>query len=352
MLFCLPNKNYEGFAMTYRVAINGFGRIGRVVLRILEQRRRNNTSKAQLIAINDLGSTEDLAYLLKYDSVHGRFDGDISFESQSLHVNNQKIHCYAARDPQELPWKDLGIDVVLEATGHFLTREKATRHLNAGAKRVLLSAPAKDSPDATICYGVNTQDFRPDMKIISTASCTTNCIAPVAKIIHEALGIKKALVTTIHSYTNDQRLLDLHHDDKRRGRAAALSMIPTTTGAAQAVALVLPELKNRFQGLAIRVPTPNVSLIDMVCQVEKNTSVGAVNQLLEAGARGRFKNIMDYCTEALVSIDMNGTNCSSIVDASCTQVVDGDLVKIMAWYDNEWGFANRAVDLLELLGSV
>jgi glyceraldehyde 3-phosphate dehydrogenase len=335
--------------MTYRVAISGFGRIGRVVLRILEQRRLLGASKAQVVAINDLGTTDDMAYLLGYDSVHGRFKGEVGFEAQHLLVNNQKINCYAARDPQELPWGDLGIDIVLDATGHFLTREKATRHLNAGAKRVLLSAPAKD-PDATICYGVNTEDFKAAMKIISTASCTTNCIAPVAKTLHEALGIKKASVTTIHSYTNDQRLLDLHHEDKRRGRAAALSMIPTTTGAAQAVALVLPELKGRFQGLAIRVPTPNVSLIDMVCQTEKSSSVASVNQLLQEASRGRFKNIMDYCDQPVVSIDMNGTHCSSIVDASCTQVVDGDLVKVMAWYDNEWGFANRAVDLIELLG--
>ncbi len=239
----------------------------------------------------------------------------------------------------------------MEATGNFLTRDKASRHLNAGAKRVLLSAPAKDAPDATICYGVNTKDFKPEMKIISTASCTTNCIAPVARVLHDALNIKKASVTTIHSYTNDQRILDLHHEDKRRGRAAALSMIPTTTGAAQAVALVMPELKGRFQGLAIRVPTPNVSLIDMVCQVEKSTNVEAVDQMLKEASRGLFKGVMDYCEEPLVSIDINGTNCSSIVDSSCTQVVDGDLVKVMAWYDNEWGFANRAVDLLELLGT-
>jgi glyceraldehyde 3-phosphate dehydrogenase len=337
--------------MTYRVAINGFGRIGRVVLRILEQRRKQGLSQARIVGINDLGSTDDLAYLLKYDSVHGRFDGEVAFENQHLLINNQKINCYAARDPQELPWKELDVDVVLEATGHFLTREKAHKHIIAGAKRVLLSAPAKDAPDATICYGVNTQDFKPAMKIISTASCTTNCIAPVAKILHENLIINKASVTTIHSYTNDQRILDLHHDDKRRGRAAALSMIPTTTGAAQAVALVLPELKGRFQGLAIRVPTPNVSLIDMVCQVEKKTSVEAINNMLKEASLGRFKNIMGYCDEPVVSIDINGTNCSSIVDSSCTQVIDGDLIKVMAWYDNEWGFANRAVDLLELLGT-
>lgn len=337
--------------MTYRIAINGFGRIGRVVLRILEQRRLMGATQGQIVAINDLGCPDDHAYLLKYDSVHGRFNGDVSFLDQHLQVNGQRIDCFAMKDPQELPWRSYDVDVVLEATGHFLTRDKASRHLNAGAKKVLLSAPAKDSPDATICYGINQGDYRSEMKIISTASCTTNCIAPVAKLLHEALGIKKASVTTIHSYTNDQRILDLHHEDKRRGRAAALSMIPTTTGAAKAIALVMPELKGRFQGLAIRVPTPNVSLIDMVCQVEKSTTEAQVNQMLQEAAQSRFKGIMDFCNEPLVSIDMNGTNCSSIVDAMCTQVVDGDLVKVMAWYDNEWGFANRAVDLLELLGT-
>jgi glyceraldehyde 3-phosphate dehydrogenase len=245
----------------------------------------------------------------------------------------------------------LGIDVVLESTGLFLTREKALKHVEAGAKKVLLSAPA-ENPDATICYGVNTHDYQSEMKIISTASCTTNCIAPIARIVHDELKILKASVTTIHSYTNDQRILDLPHSDKRRARAAALSMIPTSTGAAKAVALVMPELEGKFQGIAVRVPTPNVSLIDMVCQVEKKTSVNVVNQMLmQAALRPEWKDILGYTDEPIVSVDMLGTDCSSIVDSLCTQVVDNDLVKIMSWYDNEWGFTNRAVDLIELLGT-
>lgn len=337
--------------MTYRVAINGFGRIGRVVLRILEERRKLSKTTAEVVAINDLGSCDDQAYLLKFDSVHGRFKGEVSFDNHSLLVNGQKISCTAIKDPADLPWRKLGIDVVLEATGHFLSREQASRHLEAGARKVLMSAPAKDKLDATICYGINTHDYKNHMQVVSTASCTTNCIAPVARVLHDQFRIKKASVTTIHSYTNDQRVLDLHHEDKRRGRAAALSMIPTTTGAAKAVSLVMPELEGRFQGLAIRVPTPNVSLIDMVCQVEKKTSAQEINNALQQAALGPLKGIMDYCEEPVVSVDLLGTNCSSIVDSSCTQVVDGDLVKVMAWYDNEWGFGNRAADLVELLGT-
>lgn len=337
--------------MAFKVAINGFGRIGRVVFRILEERRRANKSNATVVAVNDLAKPDDLAYLLKYDSVHGRFNADISFDNNLLLVNDQKIRCTSAREPRDLPWRDLGVDVVLESTGHFLNRDQATKHLDAGARKVLLSAPAKDKPDATICFGVNSDEYQSDMKIVSTASCTTNCIAPVARVLHDTFKIKKAFVTTIHSYTNDQRILDLVHEDKRRSRAAALSMIPTTTGAAKAVSLVIPELEGRFQGLAIRVPTPNVSLIDMVCQVEKKTDKEEVNAILEQAARDKFRGIMDYSKEPIVSIDMNGTNCSSIVDSLCTQVIDGDLIKVMSWYDNEWGFGNRAADLIELLGT-
>lgn len=336
--------------MSYKIAINGFGRIGRVALRILEERRLLG-AQAEVVAINDLASTEELAYLLKYDSVHGRFKGDIARDNGFLVVNGQKIRALAIKDPAELPWKELGVDVVLESTGLFLSRDKASKHLQAGARKVLLSAPAKDSPDATICYGVNNSDYRSDMTIVSTASCTTNCIAPVAKVLHEKLGIKKASVTTIHSYTNDQNLLDLPHADKRRSRAAAVSMIPTSTGAAKAISLVLPELEGRFQGMAIRVPTPNVSLIDMVCQVSRRTSIDEVNASLKAAAEGPLKGVVGYCDEAVVSVDMMGTNCSSIVDSLCTEVIDGDMVKVLAWYDNEWGFTNRAVDLLELMGT-
>lgn len=336
--------------MAIRVAINGFGRIGRIALRIIEERRKLNKTNIDVVAINDLAPIDTLAYLLKYDSVHGRFKGEVKADNNDLIVNDRKILCHKIASPSELPWAKTSVDVVLECTGMFLSRSGAEKHLAAGAKRVLLSAPAKDSPDATICFGVNHKDFRSDMKIVSTASCTTNCIAPVARVLHDHFGIKKASVTTIHSYTNDQRILDLAHEDKRRARAAALSMIPTSTGAAKAVSLVMPELEGRFQGLAIRVPTPNVSLIDMVCQVEKGTSTDEVNAKLKAAAEGPLKGIMGYTDEPIVSVDMVGTDCSSIIDAGCTQVVDKDLVKVMSWYDNEWGFTNRAVDLLELLG--
>lgn len=336
--------------MTIKVAINGFGRIGRIALRIIEERKKAKKTDISVVGINDLAPVDMLSYLLKYDSVHGRINGDVQHDNETIVVNGRAIACSKIANPAELPWKQLGVDVVLESTGLFLSRDKAQKHLDAGAKRVLLSAPAKDAPDATICYGVNHHHFKKDMRIVSTASCTTNCIAPVARVIHDQFTIKKASVTTIHSYTNDQRILDLAHDDKRRARAAALSMIPTSTGAAKAVSLVMPELEGLFSGLAIRVPTPNVSMIDMVCQTAKRTSVAEVNSALKAAANGPFAGIMDFCEEPIVSIDMVGTNCSSIIDAMCTQVVDGDLVKIMSWYDNEWGFANRAVDLLELLG--
>jgi glyceraldehyde 3-phosphate dehydrogenase len=341
----------RGLLMTFRVAINGFGRIGRIALRIIEERKKLGQTEAEVVAVNDLSSADMLAHLLKYDSVHGRFKGDVLVDNQDLFVNGRKIEGLKIQDPAKLPWDRLGVDVVLEATGLFLNRDMALKHVAAGAKKVLLSAPA-DNPDATICYGVNHQVYRPEMTIISTASCTTNCIAPIARILHDELNILKASVTTIHSYTNDQRILDLPHSDKRRARAAALSMIPTGTGAAKAVSLVMPELEGKFQGIAVRVPTPNVSLIDMVCQVEKKTSVNAVNQILkQASMLPKWNNILGYSDEPLVSIDMVGTNCSSIVDSLCTQIVDNDLVKIMSWYDNEWGFTNREVDLIELLGT-
>lgn len=337
--------------MSIRVAINGFGRIGRIALRILEERRLANKTDISVVAINDLASLDTLTYLLKYDSVHGRFDGSVAQSESDLLVNGERIRCLSIRDPEQLPWKEMDVDVVLESTGLFLSREKAGKHLMAGAKKVLMSAPAKDEPDATICFGINNSDYRPEMKLVSTASCTTNCIAPVARVLHDHLGIKKASVTTIHSYTNDQCVLDLPHPDKRRGRAAGLSMIPTSTGAAKAVALVMPELSGLFQGLAIRVPTPDVSLIDMVCEVSQKTTVDEVNGLLKKASMDRFQGILGYCDEPIVSVDMVGTTCSSIVDSLCTQVVDGDLIKVMSWYDNEWGFTNRAVDLLQLMGN-
>ncbi len=328
-----------------KLAINGFGRIGRVALRILLER-----SNLNVIAINDLASADELAYLLKYDSVHGRLAHSIYPKDNYLWINDQKIQIFNEKDPANLPWKDLGVDIVLESSGHFLSKEQASKHLIAGAKKVVISAPStNDSADATICYGVNNEAYKPNMTVISTASCTTNCIAPLAKILDDNLGIKKALVTTIHSYTNDQNLLDLPHKDKRRSRAAALSLIPTTTGAARAIALVLPDLKNKFDGIAIRVPTPNVSLVDMVVEVQKDASAEQINGLFEKYSKSSFKNILDICYEPLVSIDFNGSSYSSIVDAKNTMVIDKNLVKVLAWYDNEWGFTNRAVDLLEMV---
>lgn len=336
--------------MTVRVAINGFGRIGRVAMRIIEERRRAKNDMA-VVAVNDLAPRDMLSYLLKYDSVHGRFNGDVQHNDHGILVNGEQVACFNMANPAELPWGKLNVDVVLESTGIFLTRAGAQKHLDAGARRVLLSAPAKDKPDATICYGVNHHNYRSDMKIISTASCTTNCIAPVARILHDQFGIKKASVTTIHSYTNDQRILDQSHEDKRRARAAAVSMIPTVTGAAKAIALVMPELEGLFSGLAIRVPTPNVSLIDMVCQVKKSTSILEINAVLKKASLEQFAGVLGYSDEPIVSVDILGTNCSSIIDSLCTEVIDGDLVKVLSWYDNEWGFTNRAIDLVQLMGS-
>lgn len=328
-----------------RIAINGFGRIGRAALRIIQQR-----SDLQVVAINDLADIDTLAYLLKYDSVHGRYPGKVQVEKDALIIDGNPVKICSEKDPALLPWKALEVDVVLEATGHFLSRDKAAKHLEAGAKKVLISAPTSgESPDATICFGVNSEAFKPEMQVVSTASCTTNCIAPVAKILNDNFGIKKASVTTVHSYTNDQHVLDLAHKDKRRARAAALSMIPTTTGAAKAVALVLPELEGKFDGMAIRVPTPNVSCIDLVAVLAKDTTVQELNTKFLEASKGIYKGILGYTEDPVVSIDMNGTNESSIVDAGCTKVMGGNLVKILAWYDNEWGFGNRAVDLLSLM---
>ena len=336
--------------MAKRIAINGFGRIGRVAFRILRQRAKMGQTGLQVAAINDLTNIDTLAHLLKYDSVHGRFDAEVKVDGQSLVVDGQQIHISSERDPKNLPWARREIDVVLEATGIFSDPAKARMHIEAGAKKVLISAPTKGTkPDATICYGVNHDVFTKDMQIISTASCTTNCIVPVAKILNDAFGIESAMVTTVHSYTNDQRILDLPHSDLRRARAAAVSMIPTSTGAAKAVALVLPELEGKFDGIAIRVPTPNVSCVDLVATLSKKTDASEINAKLKAASEGVFKGVMGFTDEPLVSIDMNGTNESSIVDGGVTKVLGGKMVKILAWYDNEWGFTNRAVDLLKLL---
>lgn len=336
--------------MTKRIAINGFGRIGRVAFRILHERQKQGKSDVEVVAINDLTDPATLAHLLKYDSVHRTFAGDVRVDGNTLIVDGKPIQVYAEKDPTNLPWAKHEVDVVLESTGHFLGKDTAGRHLTAGAKKVLISAPSKgEPPDATICYGINHDAFRPEMTVVSTASCTTNCLVPVAKVLHESFGIDRAMVTTVHSYTNDQRILDLPHSDLRRARAAAVSMIPTSTGAAKAVALVLPELKGKFDGMAIRVPTPNVSVIDLVCHVQKDTTAEEVNQALQAASEGPLQGVMGFTMTPLVSSDFIGTCESSVVDGPCTMVLDKRMVKVLSWYDNEWGFTNRAVDLLELL---
>jgi glyceraldehyde 3-phosphate dehydrogenase len=330
--------------MSVNVAINGFGRIGRNVLRAAQ-----NTPEFEIVAINDLTSPQTLAHLLKYDSIHGIFDADVSVTDDSILVNGKKIKVCSERDPAALPWKKLGVDVVIESTGFFTNGKDAGKHLQAGAKKVIISAPGKEV-DLTVCMGVNDGVYdAASHNIVSNASCTTNCLAPVAKVLLENFGIVKGLMTTVHAYTNDQRILDLPHDDMRRARAAAMSMIPTTTGAAKAVSLVLPELKGKLDGLAVRVPTPNVSLVDLVVETEKTTSVEEVNAALKTAANGSLKGILDFCETPLVSIDFNGNPASSSVDAATTSVIAGNMVKVMSWYDNEWGYSNRIVDLVKLM---
>lgn len=334
--------------MTKRIAINGFGRIGRAAFRIIHERRKAGASDLEVVAINDLTDNATLAHLLKYDSVHRRFNAEVSATESGIVVDGKEIKITAERDPKALPHKDNAVDVVFESTGVFRSREKAAWHLDAGAKKVLFSAPYKgQAPDATVCFGINNADLKPEHTVVSTASCTTNCLAPVAKVLDESFGIEKALLTTVHSYTNDQRILDLPHSDLRRARAAAVSMIPTTTGAAAAVALVLPQLEGKFDGMAIRVPTPNVSLVDVVAHLKKDATEEEVNAALKAAADGPLKGVMGYSDEPLVSCDYIGTNESSIVDALSTKSLGGNLVKVLAWYDNEWGFTNRAIDLLD-----
>lgn len=327
--------------MGTRVAINGFGRIGRCFLRASK-----GYQEFEVVAINDLTDAKTLAHLLKYDSVHGIFAADIKTGEGSITVDGREIKILAMTEPEKLPWKDLGVDIVIESTGRFTDKPSASKHLNAGAKWVIISAPAKE-PDMTVCMGVNEETLDPkNHRIISNASCTTNCLAPVAKVIHNEFKIIKGLMTTIHSYTNDQRILDLPHKDLRRARAAAMSMIPTTTGAAKAVGLVLPDLKGKLNGLAIRVPTPNVSVVDLVAEVSKEVTVEEVNGALKKAAEGPMKGILQYSEEPLVSIDLNGNNHSAIVDSKLTMVLEGRMVKVLAWYDNEWGYSSRIRDLI------
>jgi len=330
--------------MALRVAINGFGRIGRSVLRAAAK-----DTAIEFVAINDLTDAKTLAHLLKYDSVHGMFPGEVSAEGDKIIVNGKAIKVLAVRNPSELPWKELKVDVVIESTGLFTSKEKASQHLTAGAAKVIISAPATD-PDITIVLGVNDKQYdKSKHHIISNASCTTNCLAPVAKVLQDSFGIEKGLVTTVHSYTNDQSILDLPHKDLRRARAAALSMIPTTTGAAKAVSLVLPELKGKLDGMAIRVPTANVSVVDLVVTLSKPTDAAQVNAALKAAADGPLKGILGFTSEELVSVDFNGNPLSSIVDGPSTKVLGGDMVKVISWYDNETGFSTRVVDLMKIL---
>jgi len=329
-----------------RVAINGFGRIGRNFLRCLEGRR---DTLLEVVAINDSGGVKQASHLLKYDSTLGTFDAEIKvIDDKTLSVNGKHIKIVSSRDPTALPWKDLDIDLVIEGTGVFIDSPGAGKHLTAGAKKVLITAPAKGNDIPTFVVGVNAEDYKHEYPIISNASCTTNCMAPFAKVLDQKFGVIKGLMTTTHSYTGDQRLLDASHRDLRRARAAALNIVPTTTGAAKAVALVYPPLKGKLTGIALRVPTPNVSVVDLVFQVEKKTFAEEVNNVLKEAANGPLKGVLGYTEEPLVSVDFKCTDCSSTIDASLTMVMGDDLVKVVAWYDNEWGYSQRVVDLAEL----
>ena len=331
--------------MTTRVGINGFGRIGRNFFRAALKQGAD----FEVVAVNDLTDTKTLAHLLKYDSILGRFDGEVSFTEDSLIVNGKEIKVLAQRNPADLPWGELGVEVVVESTGFFTDGEKAKAHIEAGAKKVVISAPAKNV-DGTFVMGVNDGDYTNDLNIVSNASCTTNCLAPLAKVLHENFGIERGIMTTIHSYTGDQRILDAPHKDLRRARAAALNMIPTKTGAAQAVALVLPELKGRFDGLAVRVPTPTGSLTDLTFVAEKEVSVEAIKAAVKAAAEGELKGVLEYTEDPIVSHDIVGNPHTSIFDATETKVI-GNLVKVLSWDDNEWGYSNALVRLTALVGS-
>ena len=334
--------------MALRVAINGFGRIGRLVLRAAMEAGRKDI---EFVAINDLGSAEANAHLLKHDSVHGRYPGKIQAMKSAIKVDGHKTMVLSERDPAKLPWADLGIDLVMECTGIFNSKESAGQHLEAGAKKVLVSAPCSDA-DLTVVYGVNHDKLRKSHKVVSNASCTTNCLVPVAWVLDQTVGIKHGFMTTIHAFTGDQRTVDTLHKDPRRARAASVSMIPTSTGAARAVGLVLPELKGKLDGTAIRVPTPNVSLIDLTIEAKKKTTVEAINEAMTKAAKGRLKGVLALNDEPLVSSDFNHSPASSTFDLSETQVLDGTCVRVLSWYDNEWGFSNRMSDTAVALGKL
>jgi len=330
-----------------KFAINGFGRIGRSVLRAALERKEKDV---EIVGINDLDSPATLAHLFKYDSVHGPFRGEVKATENAIVIDGKEIPISAIREPEKLPWKELDVETVIESTGRFTDRDAAARHLAAGAKKVFISAPAKN-PDITLCYGINHEQYDPAKHdIFSNASCTTNCLAPVVKVLMESFGVERGLMTTIHSYTNDQSILDLPHKDLRRARAAAISMIPTSTGAAKAVGEVLPSMKGKLTGMSVRVPTPNVSLIDFTANVSKKASVEEVNAALKAAAEGALKGVLHYSEEPLVSIDYNHTPWSAAIDSLSTLVID-DMVKVLAWYDNEWGFSNRMVDVAKLVAT-
>ncbi len=331
-----------------RVAINGFGRIGRQVFKVLFEKYRD---QVEVVAVNDLTDVKTLAHLLKYDSNYGKFDADIRTEGDYILVDDVKIKVLAEPDPAKLPWKDLNIDIVVESTGRFRERDKAAKHLEAGAKKVIISAPAKGE-DITIVLGVNHEKYDPEKHhIISNASCTTNCLAPVAKILNDKFGIKRGLMTTVHSYTNDQRILDLPHKDLRRARAAAINIIPTTTGAAAAIGKVIPELNGKLDGMAMRVPTSTVSIVDLTVELEKSVTAEEINKAMKEAAEGELKGILGYSEEPLVSSDYKGDPRSSIFDALETKVIDGTFVKVLSWYDNEWGYSNRVADLIVYIAS-
>jgi len=334
--------------MVVKVAINGFGRIGRMVLRALVESGRKDV---QVIAINDLGSIQDNAHMLKYDSVHGRFPGTVVTTLDALDVGSGPIKVFAEPNPEKLPWESLGIDIVMECSGHFTDRQAAAKHIAAGAKRVLISAPATGA-DMTVVYGVNHAQITADHIVISNGSCTTNCLAPVADVLHQGVGIEAGYMTTVHSYTGDQRLVDTLHKDLHRARAAAMSMIPTSTGAAKALGLVLPALQGKLDGCAIRVPSPNVSLIDFTFTAARATSAEEINKLMMDAAQGRLKGVLDVVTEPLVSVDFNHHPASSIFDVGQTQVVGQKFCRILSWYDNEWGFANRMSDVAAFMGKM
>jgi glyceraldehyde 3-phosphate dehydrogenase len=328
--------------MSIKVAINGYGRIGRNILRAHYEGGKKHD--IQIVALNDLGNAETNAHLTRYDTAHGKFPGKVEVDGDAMVVNGDRIKVLAMRNPAELPWGGLGVDVVLECTGLFTSKEKAGAHLKGGAKKVIISAPGGKDVDATIVYGVNHKMLKAGHTVISNASCTTNCLAPMAKVLHEKIGIVQGLMTTVHAYTNDQVLTDVYHEDLRRARAATMSMIPTKTGAAAAVGLVLPELNGKLDGFAIRVPTINVSIVDLTFTAARATSVEEVNAAMRAAAQGELKGVLEYSTGPLVSVDFNHNPASSIFDATLTKVTGGTLVKALAWYDNEWGFSNRMLD--------